>query len=264
MPTDVEIVLSSYREDPSLVSEQIQVLQDTLKRHGWSSRTIVYSKDEAVSFDQIEPLRRKLGADEVRLLPNTGREGGTFLTHITSQYDLPMSCKYSASRHILFAQSILESQDLLESRISSLHRNTAFMSLGRYAKSRCGSESHGKMLYFPRMRDIYSIFTGNICPNTEQLCTYKGQFIVSRQQILRSPKRYYQHLIDIIQAPQGHWIYEDAEDQAWEYRGHKSSPSSPFFGHAVERSWPVIFNCTDPTIADSCSAENSVSCQCVH
>lgn len=74
---DVEIVLSSYREDPLLVSEQIKSLRETLAQGGWTSRVIVYSKDESITFDQIEPLRLKLGADSLIPLPNKGREGGT-------------------------------------------------------------------------------------------------------------------------------------------------------------------------------------------
>ena len=33
-------------------------------------------------------------------------------------------------------------------------------------------------------------------------------------------------------------------------------------GHALERSWPAIFNCTDLTIIDSCSTNRPELCQC--
>ena len=74
---DIEIVLSFYREDVLLVSEQIKLLREILAQNGWTSRVIVYSKDESISFDQTELLQRKLGADSLRSLPNKGREGGT-------------------------------------------------------------------------------------------------------------------------------------------------------------------------------------------
>jgi hypothetical protein len=74
---DVEIVLSTYREDPTLVAQQINLLRGVLAMHGWSSRVIVYSKDESLSLYQIEPLLKVLGADALVSLPNRGREGGT-------------------------------------------------------------------------------------------------------------------------------------------------------------------------------------------
>lgn len=74
---DVDVILSSYREDISLVSEQISLLRNIFDEKGLSSKVIVYCKDESVSIDRVEPLRREIGADSVILLPNRGREGGT-------------------------------------------------------------------------------------------------------------------------------------------------------------------------------------------
>lgn len=74
---DVEIVLSLYREDPILVSQQIKSLREILAHNGWTSRVVVYSKDESIPSDQIDSLQRKLTADSLITLPNKGREGGT-------------------------------------------------------------------------------------------------------------------------------------------------------------------------------------------
>ena len=74
---DVEIVLSTYREDPTLVAQQINLLRGVLAMYGWSSRVIIYSKDESLSLDQNEALLKVLGADALVSLPNRGREGGT-------------------------------------------------------------------------------------------------------------------------------------------------------------------------------------------
>lgn len=76
-PHDVEIVLSSYREDRHLVSQQIVMLRQLLAKGGWSSRVIVYSKDESLLLSEIEDLQKRVGADAIILLPNRGREGGT-------------------------------------------------------------------------------------------------------------------------------------------------------------------------------------------
>ena len=64
-------------------------------------------------------------------------------------------------------------------------------------------------------------------------CTFKGQFIVSRRQILSHPKKRYQHLLEILQvpplvhipymilitrfeAPKGHWIYDDPDGMLYQ------------------------------------------------
>ena len=33
-------------------------------------------------------------------------------------------------------------------------------------------------------------------------------------------------------------------------------------GHALERSWPTIFDCTDPTISQTCGEGSGPTCQC--
>jgi hypothetical protein len=39
---------------------------------------------------------------------------------------------------------------------------------------------------------------------------------------------------------------------------------NPYLGHALERSWPIIFGCDDPSIADTCHDDNHnvTGCQC--
>ena len=68
------------------------------------------------------------------------------------------------------------------------------------------------------MREIYSMFNGELCAGKGQLvgstsergtgrhltnpveqCSYKGQFIVSWKQILSNPKSKYQHLLNVLE-----------------------------------------------------------------
>jgi hypothetical protein len=74
---DVDIIFSSYREDPSAVSNQINALRSGLKLQQLSSRVTLYVKDETLSANEIQMLPNRVGADVVRQLPNLGREGGT-------------------------------------------------------------------------------------------------------------------------------------------------------------------------------------------
>ena len=73
---DIEVVMSSYREDPLAISLQINRLRQLLEAHGWSSRFILYSKDESPGFNQTKTMQ-EVGADELLMLRNRGREGGT-------------------------------------------------------------------------------------------------------------------------------------------------------------------------------------------
>ncbi|EDR15324.1 uncharacterized protein LACBIDRAFT_301450 [Laccaria bicolor S238N-H82] len=259
---DIDVVLSYYRENVTTVAQGIQALREQLGSRGFSSKIIVYSKDESLPVNNS--LQTLLGADSIIRLSNRGREGGSFLTHILSQYDRAQRYPHEFSSHILFGQAILDVQDIVNSRISVLRKETSFLSLGRYAECDCGRDAHGLKKYFPRMREICAMFTGRLCPSGGQLCTYKGQFIVSSKSILRNPKRLYQDLFDVLTAPEGHWIYDDAGDKEWEWSGSKSSPSSPFFGHALERSWPTIFGCVDVLVSRRCSLSSPESCQCTH
>lgn len=59
-------------------------------------------------------------------------------------------------------------------------------------------------------------------------------------------------------------LTEGTSDRAWEYKGQKSTPNGPFFGHALERSWPTIFGCTDVSIAERCTPVTPSDCQCLH
>ena len=74
---DLDIVLSSYREDSALVARQIEFLRYSLDRKRISSRITVYVKDPSLSSDAAETLGRRIGADRVHRLGNLGREGGT-------------------------------------------------------------------------------------------------------------------------------------------------------------------------------------------
>jgi hypothetical protein len=69
-----------------------------------------------------------------------------------------------------------------------------------------------------------------------------------------------------MQAPEDHWIHEEGD--FWKYHG-EPGPSNPYLGHALERSWPTIFGCLDPHIADNCGDDDTmpdvpdVTCQCL-
>ncbi|EGG07605.1 uncharacterized protein MELLADRAFT_35443 [Melampsora larici-populina 98AG31] len=148
-------------------------------------------------------------------------------------------------------------------------KRTGFLSFGPYLSSVCGQDGLGNGNY-ERMRDIYVMFHETLCPPTGQLSSYAGQFMVSRKRILHNSYKKYEELKLILEAPLEHWIHSEGSWFTWKGstdQGPASNPKgpvSPFFGHALERSWPLIFGCVDPSIAEICSDEviDSEKCQC--
>lgn len=51
-----------------------------------------------------------------------------------------------------------------------------------------------------------------LCPPTHQLTTWAAQMFVSRRRILANPPSKYRKLLDLLEAPPGHWVYEEGAD----------------------------------------------------
>ncbi|TNY23199.1 hypothetical protein DMC30DRAFT_347763 [Rhodotorula diobovata] len=145
-------------------------------------------------------------------------------------------------------------------RFDHLDDRTGYLHLAPYVRSDCGVDQRvwGN---FARMRDLYSMFREDLCPPTMQLAAWAAQFFVSRARIVANPPSKYARVKELLEAPEAHWLLGEGKDFEW---GAAMGPSNPFFGHALERSWPVIFNCTDPTMADRCGDDvyDKAACQC--
>lgn len=75
---------------------------------------------------------------------------------------------------------------------------------------------------------------------------WSGQFAVSKCRIIANPYEHYAYLSELLEAPEGHWVHE-----GWG-PNNSGGPSNPIFGHAVERSWPSIFDCAESRIQEEC------------
>ncbi|KAK9893939.1 hypothetical protein P389DRAFT_163718 [Cystobasidium minutum MCA 4210] len=262
----VDIVISYFDEDTSLVHKFI----DDLRNYPWikdrDPRVIVYSKalTENVTYTDAA-LMEALGADEVYHMVNKGRETGTYIRHILNKYNAstalgPALTHRSAglADHTLFMQPHLASASIARERILLFRPKTGYLNFGPYLKLDCGKDLNGNG-ELPRLREIYNIFAEELCPPTLQLGAYFSQFVVSKQRILANPYHKYKILADILEADADHWIYQ--EGLSWRWKG---DPSNPYFGHAMERAWPIIFGCADPDMSDTCAGENYnlTGCQC--
>ncbi|KAH8915670.1 hypothetical protein BT69DRAFT_862241 [Atractiella rhizophila] len=240
-------------------------------------RLIIYVKNDelAKSEERLRNFKEETGANHVVTgLANWGRESGTYLRHIIINYNTTresveghrrcdgISCPLGLATHTLFIQPHLSWERLAVTRYELLEDHTGFMTGTVWLRSDCGKDGRGNG-EFPRMAQIYTMFREEPCPPTNQLATYSGQFFASRRRIRENKWSAYKELDDLLEAPAGHPIYQEGD--WWKYHG-EPGPTNPYLGHAVERSWPTIFNCIDPTMAERCFDSDWIArrrdCQC--
>ena len=150
---------------------------------------------------------------------------------------------------------------------------TGMLSLG-FGHNTCScencSDASGRGTVWNRIPQIYSAVYGELCPTDEDiLLGFQGQFIVSAARIRGNTRRMYKHLLDLLVSNAKHWIHKDVRDE----KIFSDDASDPYFGHQVERSWMLIFQCADPKLANTCSrlgmkrggeaGKEVDSCQCV-
>ena len=96
----LDVVVAHYREEPARVANMTAYLRQVARDKGLRVRVILYSKqpppdnhtrrdEDLLAHDtgaDEDLLAHDTGADEVRYLPNIGREGETYLRHITERY----------------------------------------------------------------------------------------------------------------------------------------------------------------------------------
>ncbi|WVQ86296.1 hypothetical protein IAT38_008465 [Cryptococcus sp. DSM 104549] len=233
--SDYDLVVAHYDEDLQMMRETVEAVLQHIPSSS-TRRVIIYSKGDRSNAGLRELLEI---ADEVVAIPNVGREGETYLNHITRNWE---EAATGLAEKTIFMQHHLRSR-------------TGFMSFGPYLNQTCGVDSAGQE--HPRMADIYSMFRGTFCPPIPALATWAGQFVVSKKRILDNDLSIYVNLRALFHAPEDHWIWKEG----W----WNNKPSNPTLGHALERAWPVIFDCTDPSIAKTCSEKSKypTNCQCL-
>ncbi|TIB37932.1 hypothetical protein E3P86_01983 [Wallemia ichthyophaga] len=260
----LEIVYAYYDEDIDKFSGFANLIRQRLHWRFKLSDT-VYVKQEP-----SDELSKKLGkiVDNVVYLPNVGREGGTYLHHIIQRYKATIfPDNLNTSQDLVLADKTLFLQPhpawywIMYDRLNFILPSSAFLSLGPYVRGNCGvTEGHT----LPQMKSIYQLFTGTECPDDQdQLVTWAGQFLVSQDRILNNPLGRYVEMLNLIEAPSGDAIHDETP---WWF-ANKNDPSNPFIGHSLERSWPVIFDCNQPSFINehACGGQHkagSKHCQC--
>ncbi|ORY87517.1 hypothetical protein BCR35DRAFT_289617 [Leucosporidium creatinivorum] len=279
----VDLVIAYYNEDLAAAKHHIQAMRERPFIRERQNRVLIYNKGPRSEEELREKIELK-SSDEVIPLPNYGREGATYLKHILLHYNSSIAALASAldpssltlpsgldeptqeglhrsrvlADHTFFLQPHLAWDWIANPRIDLVGPDTGFAHFGPMMKNNCGEDMRG-VGTFPYVKDIYNIFRGEVCPRDGVLSAWSAQFQVRKGRILANAYHRYEAFDQLMEAEDGHWIHElwGANDSGGQ--------SNPALGHHLERSWPLIFGCSDPKIAEECPDDVHVKekCQCL-
>lgn len=255
-----DIVVSMYQEDQTKIAEELREIKKLSPFQGLEFKIIVYVKDQEAD---VVALKEAVGADVVKIIPNRGREGGTYLVHILDEWD-------NLASHTLFLQGDIHKFSELKARITDYFvPRTGVLSLGfgysSCACDNCKDEWGGDDVWY-RVPEVYSAVTGELCPTSKILMSYGGQFIASSNRIRSTQKHVYEHIKQLLESDKDHWIHEDSKMDRF-----NDGVDNPYFGHTLERSWMILFQCFDPKLSATCPKldtrrgpeDTDETCQCI-
>jgi hypothetical protein len=246
-----DIVVSYYNENLTDVASQLEAIKviQQLRQYN-ETRIFVYTKNENADLVLIQDLLR---ANHVSLLPNRGREAGTYLSHIVQNWD-------DLGSHTMFIQAAMhfpgEAIKRVEQSLVPPHNDggpsTGMLTMGFIAGCQCTSCHDGwdPGQIWSRIPEIYVLLNHELCPK-DIVLTYLGQMVVSRKRIWKRRIETYQYLKDMLESDLDHWIHTDGRNDGGPYDFH-DTPENPFFGHTFERIWMVLWDCNDTKLLETC------------
>ncbi|GAA5873382.1 hypothetical protein JCM3774_000767 [Rhodotorula dairenensis] len=282
VPRTVDLVISYYDEDFERTRKHIADLRASPFVAAREQRVLIYNKGPQ-SESTLRSSLNLTAADEVVPLPNLGREGATYLSHILLHYNataasimsdwpepppapdgLAVPASHLRHRRVLadvtyFFQPHLAWEGIAGPRLQQVTDRVGFVHFGPLIRLECGHDVRVD-LKLPMTAELWNIFRGQLCqPKVGQLGGWSAQFAVTKRRILANPYERYAYVSELLEAPAGHWIHDQ-----WG-PNDSGGPSNPAFGHAVERAWPFIFGCTDARLVETCPDEESdpTKCQCL-
>ncbi|EPE32259.1 hypothetical protein GLAREA_07392 [Glarea lozoyensis ATCC 20868] len=236
-----DIVVSAYLEDPELIKSMLDSLKETAYLRHMTPNVILYTKDPAAN---ITALKDTTGADIVKLLDNVGREGGTYLHHIITNWD-------NLAEKTMFIQAHAHNMRELVPRINDyLVPETGMLSLGFAGitcscldcQDRWGWEDEENVI--PAL--YQQIYNRSCDSNMRVLLSYKGQFVASAKRIRGISKAMYEELFLAVTTDEG---WRRGRDSV----GYTQLPENPDFGFTLERLWGLLMQCaTDSRVAVRC------------
>ncbi|TID15643.1 triose-phosphate transporter family-domain-containing protein [Venturia nashicola] len=237
----LDIVVSHYNEDLKKTAIMLNELLDLPKFRRLDVEIHFYTKNKDWDLNLI---RRTINTTHVTLLPNLGREGGTFIDHIILNFD-------RLARHSMFIQASMHEYDHAKDHIRDYFGvDTGVLSLGAYESCNCVdcTDPWDVTRRFPRLEELYAALNGQFCPNSVIL-TYLGQFIASATRIRGRGLKTYEYLKKVLEADESHFIHADPKQDAFQ-----DDVTNPYFGHTLERSWMILFGCSEARLVEKCGS----------
>jgi hypothetical protein len=237
-----DIVVSMYMENPVFIKSMLDAILATTYLSTLTPRIILYTKNPDADLNK---LKEQTGAHRVERLQNLGREGGTYLYHIVTNWD-------KLAEQTLFIQAHAHNMRELIPRINDyLVPDTGMLSLG-FTGVLCDCNTCGdrwgwedSWAVIPALYE--KIYNKQCEPETPILLAYKGQFVASARRIRGISRKVYWGLLETITSKEG-WSHDSNI-----VGNNEDSPDSPYFGFTVERIWGLLMQCgTDRVVAARC------------
>jgi hypothetical protein len=195
-----DIVVGTYFEEPESIKKMLDSLKKTVYLRNLRPNIILYTKNPEAN---ITALKESTGANVVKLLENIGREGGTYLQHIVTNWDI-------LAEKTMFIQAHAHNIHELLPRIDSyLTADTRMLSLGfagvtcscSNCQDRWGWKDHDHDNVIPAL--YQKIYNQTCDSNTLILLSYKGRFVASSKRIGAIGKPIYEKLLLAITTKEG-------------------------------------------------------------
>lgn len=235
-----DIVVSMYDEDPVSVKGMLASIKSTALLKKIQPRVIIYTKKP---FSDLSALKTITDADVVDQLENSGREGGTYLHHIITNWG-------SLAKQTMFIQAHAHNMRELIPRIDNyLVEDTGMLSLG-FSGVICNgqdcSDRWGWKDEWEMVPSLYKKLHHNNTCTEPVLLSYKGQFVASANRIRGIPPSIYEELLDAMTSTTG-WSHNSSI-----IGQNFDRPDAPYFGYTVERIWNLLMQCSNLRIATMC------------
>ena len=204
----------------------------------------------------------------VHRLPNLGREGGTYLTHLLRNYD-------QLATHTLFLQASVHNERQMLRRLSEYFvAKTGFLSIG-FSGEGCALgdciDAWGWRDVYGHLPALYAMLYGALPPAAKVSLSFKGQFVVSRRRVKGVGREVLEGLQKVLEGEESEFARVDPP--GWtqgEREGGKDNRSAPSWGYTLERAWGLVFRCADGRLVESCGnlwakrgEKELEACQCL-
>jgi hypothetical protein len=229
---------------------------DGCKRHVYPlyDRVIfVYNKNkEHPSGNATRDTLSSMGVEASLILqetlPNFGREGHTYLHHISKYYDFTEN---GLADHTIFCQPHQGDGEINTSirRMNEYYFNTTEQTTGFLPLDilfQCDCSGKGCSMPYnssPHLSGFFPLFQDMMCPERWN-GAFRGCFLVSRTRIKRNSLKKYQYIKHLMETSAEHFINAQGDWKKQPENTEYLSYSNPYFGHSLERAWSIIFNCS--------------------